>query len=134
MVLPRWESLETFASQGVEASKLQLLSISGSDQPPSLSCTVCARLIGGGEAILALVCFHVFCPICFEAFLRRRWAELAANQVDSAETEQIPCPKCSINLQRQDVHTLTSVEVAALVAQVRRRGSDCAQVTAATVG
>lgn len=123
MVLPRWESLETFSAQGVEDSKLHLLSIAGTAETPALACTVCAKLLNGGEAILALACVHVFCPVCFEAFLRRRWAELASNQVDGAETEQIPCPKCGISLQREDVHTLTEAEVQNLVDRATLTGA-----------
>merc|ERR1719262_963319 len=114
MVLPRWESLEAYNTESIEAGKLHLLNVRGG----ALLCTVCHRVTGGGEAILALTCAHVFCPVCFEAFLRRRWAELASNQVDSSETEQIPCPLCGISLRRQDVHTLTDNEVIDLVDHV----------------
>lgn len=117
MVLPRWESLEAFSSDGfLDPTKLQQLSVSSSESSrPKLTCSVSGASIGGGECILAMPCGHMFSPQTFEAFLRRRWAELAANTVDSSETEQIPCPKCGMVLQRKDVHTLTENEVADLV-------------------
>jgi len=70
-----------------------------------------------------LACGHGFCPRCFEAFLRRRWAALAAQEVPASEKEQIPCPACGINLLRRDVHTLTGVELEKLCKRARERGS-----------
>lgn len=121
MVLPRWESWEVFSTEGVEAGKLRMLQVKTPSKVGGLrrlSCLLCHRATGGGEAILALPCAHVFCPVCFETFLRKRWADLANNLVDSSETEQIPCPSCSTTLQRQDVHTLTEPEVVELAARV----------------
>lgn len=119
MVLPRWESFDGFKSCGVAAGKLSMLKVYGDNnsQPRRLACMVCQKAVGGGETILALSCAHIFCPVCFEMFLRRRWAHLASNQVDSSETEHIPCPLCSTKLQRQDVHTLTEPEVIDLAAR-----------------
>eukprot|EP00928_Gymnodinium_smaydae_P004192 TRINITY_DN11457_c0_g2_i1.p1 TRINITY_DN11457_c0_g2~~TRINITY_DN11457_c0_g2_i1.p1 ORF type:complete len:687 (+),score=143.70 TRINITY_DN11457_c0_g2_i1:198-2063(+) len=59
--------------------------------------------------------------MCFEAFLRRRWAALAAQEVPAAEKEQIPCPACSTSLQRRDVHTLTRQEIDHLCEKAWRR-------------
>jgi len=72
---------------------------------------------------MALACGHGFCPRCFEVFLRRRWAALAAQEVPTSEKEQIPCPACGINLLRKDVHTLTGVELEKLCKRARERGS-----------
>jgi len=121
MVLPRWESFDIFKSGGLPVGKLstvQVVSGANGTEPRRLACMVCQKAVGGGDAILALVCAHVFCPSCFEVFLRRRWADLASNLVDSSETEHIPCPLCSAVLQRQDVHTLTEPEVLELAGRV----------------
>lgn len=134
MVLPRWQSLERFSVDAVDVRPLLLAgreaasSSSGggraSGRPAgvaedTLACMVCKKPCGPGEAVLALVCMHTFCPMCFEAFLRRRWLELAAQLVATSEKEQIPCPTCGVSLLRYDVHTLTAEEMSRLCARAR---------------
>jgi len=119
MVLPRWESLEAFSLDSLDVSRLRLVTERG--RGSALLCTLCRKPAGSGEAILALACGHGFCPRCFEAFLRRRWAALAAQEVPASEKEQIPCPACGVNLLRKDVHTLTGVELDKLCKRARER-------------
>lgn len=113
MVLPRWESLEVFRPGCLDLSRLKLATgVAG----PGLLCAVCGGPAGAGEAIMALACSHTFCPVCFEAFLRRHWAQMSREQLectepDNTKSERIPCPSCGVSLKRQDVHTLTCEEL-----------------------
>lgn len=120
MVLPRWESLKVFDVETLDMTRLQLPSSGDRVAAVALACSVCGVPCGEGRAILAMVCAHIFCPRCFEAFLRRRWADLAAQRVTGPDSEQIPCPTCSIQLRRQDVHTLSSAELSDICSRVRR--------------
>ncbi|CAE8599862.1 unnamed protein product [Polarella glacialis] len=116
MVLPRYASLEVSALDNLDTGKLQRVRLLDGQQPV-LDCMVCSRKAGAGEAIVAVPCAHSFCPKCFEAFLRQRWAQLAAQELPSNEKEQIPCPVCGISLLRHDVHTLTGPELEMLASQ-----------------
>mmetsp|Transcript_61901 Transcript_61901/g.114887 ORF Transcript_61901/g.114887 Transcript_61901/m.114887 type:complete len:516 (+) Transcript_61901:75-1622(+) len=118
MVLPRWESLEVFDHDRLDASKLVMSMDMGL---PALVCADCGRLAGAGEAILTLSCLHHFCPQCFEGFLRRQWADLATRSGADLEREQVPCPACGCMLGRPDVHTLNHAELAALARRRRVR-------------
>jgi len=129
MVLPRWESLEAFKLDKLDFSRLRPVP-DKSDGNEALICTVCSRAAGSGEAILAISCSHAFCPPCFEAFLRKRWAALAAHEVAASEKEQIPCPKCNLCLHRQDVHTLTQEELVRVCEKVRRHHAAAAALAA----
>jgi len=115
MMLPRWESLDFFSAAAFPTANLRLPPFADLTGEPALCCVLCGRSAGGGEAVLALPCAHVFCHRCFEDFLRKRWAALQSLEDTPAEKEHtIPCPICFKVLQRQDVHTLTYAELVVL--------------------
>lgn len=115
VLLPRWESLEAFATEKVDVRSLRF---AGDDERPLLCCLICRNFAGSGEIIVALACSHIFCSSCFEARLHKLWAA-PPRETSESERDMVPCPVCEAPLAKRCVHTLQGYEIQKLWSRVR---------------